>query len=118
MLKESITLIILHIADDVKRNFLTAVQEERGPRIRSNTLPNLHNSNATWKSRIDSTGNLCAHFDGSEMYLPFKNSTFTNAFMIKTRDKSEIGENVFFPVMSRHIQPTTIISPGITYISH
>ncbi|KAM0731115.1 Nuclear receptor subfamily 2 group E member 1 [Formica fusca] len=89
-----------------------AVQEERGPRVRSNALSNPHNSSLTWKPTVDSSTTLCARFNNSEIYLPFKNPALNNTLMMKTLHESETGENIFLPVMSRHIQPTRIISPG------
>ena len=32
--------------------------------------------------------------------------------MVKTLHESETRENIFFPVMTRYVQPTRIISPG------
>ncbi|XP_011632762.1 nuclear receptor subfamily 2 group E member 1 [Pogonomyrmex barbatus] len=89
-----------------------AVQEERGPRARSNALSNSNNSNVTWKPRVDSSTTFCARFNSSGLYLPFKNPALNNISMMKTLRESETRENIFFPVMSRHTQPTRIISPG------
>ncbi|KYM89966.1 GATA-binding factor A [Atta colombica] len=36
-----------------------AVQEERGPRARNNSLSNPHNSNSTWKPRVDPSTSFC-----------------------------------------------------------
>lgn len=88
------------------------MQEERGPRVRNNALSNPHNINVTWKPRVDPSTTFCARFSNSEIYLPFKNSTLNSTIMMKTLRESETRENIFFPVMPRHAQPTRIISPG------
>ncbi|XP_032672662.1 nuclear receptor subfamily 2 group E member 1-like isoform X2 [Odontomachus brunneus] len=90
-----------------------AVQEERGPRIRSNTLSRPHNSNVVWKPQVNSTATLCARFNSSEVYLPFKSTTLNNTLLMKTIHTSDNREEIIFPVLSRQIQPTMkIISPG------
>ncbi|XP_014476602.1 PREDICTED: nuclear receptor subfamily 2 group E member 1 [Dinoponera quadriceps] len=90
-----------------------AVQEERGPRIRSNALSSPHNSNTVWKPKVDPVGTLYARFNSSEVYLPFKNSTLNNTLLMKTIQASDTREEIIFPVLSRQIQPR-IISPGTT----
>ncbi|XP_067214766.1 nuclear receptor subfamily 2 group E member 1 [Linepithema humile] len=89
-----------------------AVQEERGPRVRSNALSNPHNSNITWKPRIESSATFYAHFNSSEMHLPFKNPAVNNTLMMKTLHRTENRDNILFPVISRHVQSARIISPG------
>ncbi|KAG5325177.1 NR2E1 protein, partial [Pseudoatta argentina] len=91
---------------------IAAVQEERGPRARNNSLSNPHNSNNTWKPRVDPSTSFCARFNNSEIHLPFKNPTLNNTLMMKTLHESETRENIFFPVTTRYVQPTRIISPG------
>lgn len=89
---------------------LTAVQEERGPRVRSNVLSNPHNSNITWKPRIEPSATFYAHFNSSE--IPFKSPAANNTLMMKTLHRAENRENILFPVISRHVQSARIISPG------
>ncbi|KAH0951603.1 hypothetical protein HN011_008921 [Eciton burchellii] len=87
-----------------------AVQEERGPRIRNSALPNLHNSNVTWKSRADPLAAPCTRFN-TEMYSPLKNPML-NTLMMKTLSESETRQGILYSAMSCHVQPTRIISPG------
>lgn len=92
-----------------------AVQEERGPRIRSshaNTLSNSRHSNITWKSPVDSSSIFYTRFNSTDTYPTyFKNPTLNNTLM-KTIHEPETRNIIPFPALSHQIQSTRIIPSG------
>ncbi|EZA58308.1 Nuclear receptor subfamily 2 group E member, partial [Ooceraea biroi] len=96
-------------------DIFAAVQEERGPRVRSNAPSNPHNSNVTWKPQVNNpSATLCARkvFNSPELYLPLKNPIVNNTLMMKTLREPEARRSILCPAVLHHVQPPRIISPG------